>query len=174
MTALVAAAAVAGASIAYVLWRIHNELLRQRRAETVRHMLTMFAPAVAAAQQDPKHLLVWYPLAQSGRRLFPEAFKDLDAAAGAAFPFSKDQLKAAHSRWTAEWLAWERAHDAEYSLKTAQVQDEIDRAEGQATPLFRTRLAAIEQQKLERYQHRYEEYIRTAKALAGFAEQNTG
>ena len=169
MIALLTAVAVGGA-IAYALWQIHHDLRQQRRDATLRHLLTMFAPAVSAAQQDPKQLIVWYPLAQSGRKLFPEAFKELDAVVGAAFPFSKDQLKAAHARWTAEWLAWERAHDAEYSLKTAQVQDEIDRAEGHATPLSRTRLAAIEQQKLERYQHRYEEYIRTAKALAGFAE----
>ena len=30
--------------------------------------------------------------------------------------------------------------------------------------------AAVEQQKLERYQQRYEEYIKTAKALAAFAD----
>jgi len=161
---------LAAAALAYVLWRISDELQRQRREATLRHLFTTFAPAAAAAQQDPKHLLVWYPLAQSSRKLFPDAFKDLDAAAGGAFPFTKEQLKAAHSRWTADWLAWERAHDAEYSLKTAQVQDEIDRVQGQASPLLRTRLAAIEQQKLERYQQRYEEYIKTAKALAAFAE----
>ena len=161
---------LAAAVVAYVLWRIQDELQRQRREATLRHLLAMFAPGAAAAQQDPKHLLVWYPLAQAGRKLFPEAFKDLDTAAGGAFPFTKEQLKAAHARWTTEWLAWERAHDAEYSLKAAQVQDEIDRAVGPVSPLFRTRLAAIEQHKLERYQQRYEEYIRTAKALAAFAE----
>ena len=161
---------LAAAALGYVLWRIRDELQRQRREATLRHLLTTFAPAAAAAQLEPKHLLVWYPLAQSSRKLFPDAFKDLDAAAGGTFPFTKEQLKAAHSRWTADWLAWERAHDAEYSLKTAHVQDEIDRAQGQASPLLRTRLAAIEQQKLERYQQRYEEYIKTAKALAAFAE----
>ncbi len=107
-------------------------------------------------------MLAWYPLAQTSRKLFPEAFKQLDRAAGGAFPFTKDQLQAAHARCSSDWLAWERAHDAEFALKTAQVQDEIDRA-GQASPLLRTRLAAIEQQKLERYQQRYEEYIKTAK-----------
>ena len=161
---------LAAAGVAYGLWRIVHELQRQRREATLRHLVSMFAPAAAAAQHDPKQLLVWYPLAQWSRKLFPDAFKNLDAAAGGVFPFSKEQLKAAHSRWTADWLAWERAHDAEYSLKTAQVQDEIDRAQGQASPLSRTRLAAIEQQKLERYQQRYEEYIKTAKALAGFVE----
>jgi hypothetical protein len=55
-------------------------------------------------------------------------------------------------------------------VKSAQVQDEIERAQGQASPLLRTRFAAVEQQKLERYQQRYEEYIRTAKALAAFTD----
>lgn len=163
-------ALLVGAALMYALWRIGDEVRRQGRDATVQQLLATFAPAAAAAQQDPKQLLVWYPLAQTSRKLFPDAFKALDAAAGGAFPFTREQLKAAHARCSAEWLAWERAHDAEYSLKTAQVQDEIDRAQGPASPLLRTRLAAVEQQKLERYQQRYEEYIKTAKALAAFAE----
>ena len=100
----------------------------------------------------------------------PAAFSELDAAFGGTFPFTKDQVQAAHARCSSDWLAWERSHDAEFSLKTAQVEDEIARAGGPASPLLRTRLAAIEQQKLERYQQRYEEYIKTAKALAAFVE----
>jgi hypothetical protein len=161
-------ALLVGAALAYVLWRIGDQLQRQRREATLQHLLAIFAPAAAAAQQDHRQLLVWHPLAQTSRKLFPDAFKELDAAAGGAFPFTTDQLKAAHARCSADWLAWERAHDAEYAVKAAQVQDEIDR--GQASPLLRTRLAAIEQQKLERYQQRYEEYIKTAKALAAFTE----
>jgi hypothetical protein len=161
---------LAAAGLAYVLWRIADELRRARRQAALQQLVATFGPAAAAGQQDPKQIVMWYPLAQTSRKLFPEAFKDLDAAAGGVFPFTKDQVKAAHSRWTADWLAWERAHDAEYSVKTAQVQDEIDRAQGPASPLLRTRLAAVEQQKLERYQQRYEEYIKTAKALAAFTE----
>jgi hypothetical protein len=161
---------VVGAALTFALWRISIEVQRRRHEATLQHLLATFAPAAAAAHQDPRQMLVWYPLAQTSRKLFPEAFKQLDAAAGGAFPFTKEQLKAAHSRWTADWLAWERAHDAEYSVKAAQVQDEIDRVQGQASPLLRTRAAAVEQQKLERYQQRYEEYIKTAKALAAFAE----
>jgi hypothetical protein len=161
---------VAAAALAYVLWRVGDELQRQRRDATLQHLLATFGPAVAAARHDPRQLLVWQPLAQTSRKLFPEAFKDLDAAAGGTFPFTREQLKAAHDRCTADWLAWERAHDAEYSVKAAEVQDEIDRAQRPASPLLRTRLAAVEQQKLERYQQRYEEYIKTAKALAAFAE----
>ena len=159
-----------GAALAYLLWRIGDELQRQRREATQQQMLAMFAPAAAAALQDHKQLLAWHPLAQTSRKLFPEAFKELDAAAGGTFPFTKEQFKAAHARCTSDWLAWERAHDAEYAVKAAQVQDEIDRGQGQASPLLRTRLAAVEQQKLERYQQRYEEYIKTAKALAAFVE----
>ena len=157
-----------GAALAFLLWRIADELRRERREAAVRQLFATFA--TAATQQDPKQLVAWHPVAQTARKLFPEAFKDLDAAAGGAFPFTREQLNAAHARWTAEWLAWERAHDAEYSLKAAQVQDEIDRTPGPPSALLRTRLAAVEQQKLERYQQRYEEYIKTAKALAAFAE----
>jgi len=159
-----------GAALAYVLWRIGDELQRRRREAALQHLLATFAPAAAAVLQDHKQLLVWHPLAQTSRKLFPDAFKALDAAAGGAFPFTKEQFKAAHARCSSDWLAWERAHDAEYAVKAAQVQDEIDRAQGQASPLLRTRLAAVEQQKLERYQQRYEEYIKTAKALAAFGE----
>ena len=156
--------------VALALWRLALTAERQRRDAQVQQLLAMFGAAAAAVQQDPKQLLVWYPVARNSRKLFPEAFSDLDKAFGGTFPFSKDQLQAAHARCSSEWLAWERAHDAEYSLKSAQVEDEIARAGGPASPLLRTRLAAIEQQKLERYQQRYEEYIKTAKALAAFVE----
>lgn len=159
-----------GAALAFALWRIGDLLQRQRHEAAIHHLVATFAPAAAAVQQNPRDLIAWHSVAQTSRKLFPDAFKALDAAGGGAFPFSKEQLKAAHSRWTAEWLAWERAHDAEYALKAAEVQDEIDRSGAPASPLLRTRLAAVEQQKLERYQQRYEEYIRTAKALAAFAE----
>ena len=122
------------------------------------------------SSRDPKQLLVWYPLARSSRALFPEAFAELDKASGGTFPFKKDQLQGAHARCSSDWLAWERAHDAEFSLKSAQVEDEIVRAGGPPSALMRTRLAAVEQQKLETYQRRYEEYIKTAKALAAFVE----
>lgn len=159
---------IAGAAVAFALWRIGDLLVRQRREEQVQQILATFAPGVAAVQQDPRLLLVWYPLAQTSRKLFPEAFGALDRAAGGAFPFAKEQVQAAHARCSSDWLAWERAHDAEFALKTAQVQEEMDRVG--VSSLLRTRLAAIEQQKLERYQQRYEEYIKTAKALAALVE----
>jgi hypothetical protein len=167
MVLLLAAAALV---VAYAIWRLGGILERRRRDATIQQLLAIFGPATAAVQQDPRQMLVWYPLAQNSRSLFPDAFAELDRACGGTFPFTKEQMKSAHARCSSDWLAWERAHDAEYSLKTAQVEDEIARAGGQATPLLRTRLAAVDQQKLERYQQRYEEYIKTAKALAAFVE----
>jgi hypothetical protein len=156
---------IAGAAIALLLWRIGELLQHQRQSALIQQIIATFGPASVAVQRDPKQLLVWYPIARASRKLFPDAFKALDDASGGAFPFTKEQIQAAHARCSSDWLAWERAHDAEFAVKTAQVQDEIDRA-AQPSPLLRTRLAAIEQQKLEQYQQRYEEYIRTAKALA--------
>jgi hypothetical protein len=172
ITALLLVAAIGVLAIPIGLWRLGQTIERQRRSAIIQQQLATFAPAAAAVQQDPRQLLVWYPLAQTSRQLFPDAFAELDRAAGGTFPFTKEQLSAAHAKWTADWLAWESAHDAEYSLKAAEVQNEIDRT-GQsaslASPLLRTRLAAVEQQKLDRYQQRYEEYIKTAKAIAMFA-----
>jgi hypothetical protein len=167
MDALVVAALVA---IAFSIWRAGSILERRRHDELLQRLLATFAAAAASSQHDPAQLLVWYPVAQSSRKLFPDAFSELDRSTGGTFPFTKNQIQAAHARCSSDWLAWERAHDAEFSLKTAQIQDEIERASGQATPLLRTRLAAVEQQKLERYQQRYEEYVRTAKALAALLE----
>jgi hypothetical protein len=158
------------AAIAAVMWRTGSILEHQRQDAIIQQLLATFAPAIASVQQDPKQLLVWYPLAQACRKLYPDAFKELDRATRGTFPFTKEQVQTAHARCTSDWLAWERAHDAEYALKAAQVQDEIDRVSGAASPLLRTRLAAIDQQKLERYQQRYEEYIKTAKALAALLE----
>jgi hypothetical protein len=99
----------------------------------------------------------------TARRLFPAEFAAIDAAAGGTFPFTNDQLQAAHARWSADWLAWEGAHDAEYKLRAAAAHEEL--GERCATAYGRSRLEAIEREKLERYQQRYEEYTRVSKAL---------
>ena len=82
---------VVGAALALVLWRIGDQIQRTRREATIQQLLATFAPAAAAAQQDPKQLLVWYPLAQASRKLFPDAFKSLDEAAGGAFPSPRNK-----------------------------------------------------------------------------------
>jgi hypothetical protein len=130
-------------------------------------LLAVFAPALAAVDQDPRVLLVWAPLARAARQLFAEDFAALDRAFGGPFPFGRDRIESAHAKWTADWLAWERSHDSEYKSKTAAAAAELSHG-GDDSPA-RARLNSIEQEKLERYQRRYEEYIRVAKALQALA-----
>ncbi len=129
-------------------------------------VIEVFAPGIAAVQHDPRALLVWQPLARTARQLYEPAFEALDRASGSAFPFAADQIDAAHARWTADWLAWEGAHDAEFKLKAAAIEQELASAPSVAG---RTRLDALEREKLETYQRRYQEYVRVAKALQGLA-----
>ena len=165
---------IVGAVVGYAALQLVTAYNRASRDRTVCHLQALFAPALLAVDRDPQELLTWYPLAQASRRLFPEACAALDAATGRTFPFTQAQLQDAHARWTASWLAWERSHDGEYALKTSALQDELTRAGEVATPLGRARVAALEREKLERYQDRYQEYIRAAKRLQALLESSSG
>jgi hypothetical protein len=155
-----------------VLWAAKQIVaeLKAAREEAARTrmiaLLQMFAPGVAAGAGDPRALLVWQPLARTARQMYPVEFAALDRAAGGTFPFTKDQLQTAHADWTADWLAWERAHDAEYKLKASALEHELGTTNTVSAPPFaRARFDAIEREKLDLYQHRYQEYVRVAKAL---------
>jgi hypothetical protein len=126
-------------------------------------LVSLFGPAIERAHADPRVLLTWQPLAKMLRARFAAEFAALDAASGSTFPFSKDFIAAAHSRWTADWLAWEKAHDAEYKLKALVAQEELRDLAASGTA--RAKLEAVEREKLELYQRRYEEYVRVARAL---------
>ena len=161
IAALIVAVAIGGAAA-----KIFEEMKRaqeeQRRSRQL-SLAELFAPGILSAQNDPRVLLTWQPLAKTLRVLFAAEFAALDAASGSTFPFSKDVLAAAHSRWTTDWLAWERSHDATYKLKALVVQDEL---RGQAeSGAGRAKLEAVEREKLDLYQRRYEEYVRVGKAL---------
>jgi hypothetical protein len=168
--ALVAALIVAGALIwgARAIVRESRASRAERAHERTLRILALFAPGVDAAAADPRALLTWQPLAAAARKTFPEEFAALDRASGAPFPFSKERLQAAHARWTAEWLAWERSHDGEYKLKVAAAEGDLQAAGGSA--IARARLDGIEREKLELYQRRYEEYVRVARALQALVE----
>jgi hypothetical protein len=162
---LIAASIVAGA-----LWWVAQEIVGEMRAareEAARArtlaLVQLFAPALSAAQTDPRALLAWQPLAKIARQLFPSDSAALDRAAGASFPFTGEQVQAAHAQWTADWLAWERTHDATYKLKAASAEQELTASGG--SPALRAKLDAIESEKLDLYQRRYSEYVRIAKAL---------
>jgi hypothetical protein len=132
-------------------------------SDHVAELLTMFAPALAATQQDPRAFLVWQPIAKAARQLYPEEFASLDRAMGGTFPFPRERIEAAHAQWTADWLAWELAHDTDFKLKIAEAQHELAAQGG--SDVARARLDAIEREKLDLYQRRYADYVRTAKAL---------
>jgi hypothetical protein len=163
---LLAAIVVAGA-VVWAALQIAAALKGNRgdaeSAERVAMLLTLFAPALMAAQQDPRALLVWQPLARAARQLFPADFMALDRSTGGTFPFSNERIEAAHAQWTADWLAWELAHDAEYKLKAAAAEHDVTAQGGSS--IARARLDAVEREKLDLYQRRYTEYVRTAKAL---------
>jgi hypothetical protein len=165
-------AAVVAAAIAWTGARVARAFVGPRdRTPTLTSLLSIFAPGVAAVADDPRALLAWQPLAEAARQLFPAEFVELDRAYGGTFPFSAEQIQAAHSRWTADWLAWERNHDAECKLKTLAVEHELAEAVGSA--YGRARLDGIEREKLDRYQRHYEEYTRIAKGLQALVPKNT-
>ena len=161
--AVIAAIAVAWgcARVASAVEAARRDAARARTLE----ILAVFAPAAGAAAADPRAILAWQPLARTARQLFPEQFAELDRSSNGTFPFGPDRIQAAHAQWTADWLVWERAHDAEYKLKAAAVEEEMAHCGGSA--LARARADVIEREKLELYQRRYEEYVRVAKALQG-------
>src|SRR5262249_38714046 len=144
---VLAAAVIVGVGQIVTEMRAQRDDARRARALSI---VALFGPGMAAVQEDPKALLVWQPLAATVRRLFPEECASLDAAAGVAFPFGADVIAAAHARWTADWLAWERTHDATYKMKTAAAEQDLE------SPGGRARLDAIEREKLDLYQRRYE------------------
>jgi hypothetical protein len=163
---LVAALIVAGA-VGWAALMIVGELRASRgggaNADRLAALLTLFAPALTETQRDPRAFLVWQPIAKAARQLFPDEFTTLDRATGGTFPFPAERIEAAHARWTADWLAWELAHDTEYKLKAAEAEHEL--AEQGGSLIARARLDAVEREKLQLYQQRYAEYVRTAKAL---------
>jgi hypothetical protein len=162
---LLASLIVAGA-VAWSALQIVAELRAARQARATERMLSLvelFAPGIAAAQQDPRMYLVWQPIARLARQLLPAEAAALDRAAGATFPFTASDLQAAHAQWTTDWLAWERAHDAEYKLKATIAAAEL--AASGNSDVARGKADAVENEKLDRYQRRYAEYVRVAKAL---------
>jgi hypothetical protein len=163
---IVAAALIVAAAVAWAALRLGTELRaasEARARDRTATLLQLFAPAIAGARTDPRAYVVWQPIARTARQLFPDECAALDRAAGGAFPFAAGEIEAAHAQWTADWLAWERAHDSEYKLKAAQAHADLVAAGG--SDAARGKVDAVEREKLDLYQRRYTEYVRIAKAL---------
>ena len=161
--AVLIAALIVAARMVVRVQRIETATRQSTQAARRLQLLKLFAPGIAAAADDPRALLTWQPLASTARAMFPDDFAELDRAAGATFPFSRDQIEAAHARWSTDWLAWELTHDAECKLKAAAAEEELRASPGSS--VLRARVESVEHEKLERYQRRYEEYTRVSKAL---------
>lgn len=138
--------------------RLRDELAQVRQAQ----LLTILAPALDEVRRDPAALLAWRRLSDLARTLLPGDAAALDRAAGSQYPFSAADIQDAHARWTSHWLAWERAHDVEFKARVSALQAEAARS-GEA--VSRAQLDAVDQEKLDRYQQRYAEYVRISKAL---------
>ena len=168
----IALAAVA-AAIAYGAILVSRALGGRRRDAQMLEVLALFGPVCERAQTDPRVLLAWYPVAAAARRAFPVAFAILEHGGEARFPFSAADLEAAHARWSTDWLDWERRQDAEYRARREAVEAELGRASDETAAPLRARLEALEQEKLEQYQRRYEEYVRVSRALKELSEQES-
>ena len=138
---------------------------RWRRQQILTSLLATFGQAVVQVQADPRALVAWASVATTARVLFPESFRELDAANGARFPFPGTVVEDVHARWTTQWLVWEREHDLEYKRQESRVEAELVRASTEDAPRLQRQLEAIEQEKLQRYQEHYEEYVRVGRAI---------
>ena len=151
---------------------------RHRRAQRREHserivalLLTTMAPAVARA--EPRELLAWRSAANGIRELFPEQVETIEARTGNRFPFPRALIEDAHARWTADWLAWERQHDIECRERVAALTAELNAVEKGGAPAVRAKLDALEDEKLQDYQRRYEEYVRVGNGLVALMKTDT-
>ena len=163
---IIIASFIVAAAIAWPAFQIVSEMRAardERSRARILALIELFVPARSAAQGDPRAYLVWHPIATLARQLFPVETAALDRAAGGSFPFTTADLQAAHAQWTTDWLAWERTHDAEYKMKAAAAAAEL--AASPTPEVARGKVEAVENEKLDRYQRRYAEYVRVAKAL---------
>ena len=168
-SALTLAVAVLAAVCGVIGLLVVTPLRAWRRDVQILELLATFGPVVERARSDPRVLLAWHPTAEAARRRFPEAFAAIEGSGSGRYPFGAAALEGALTRWTADWLDWERNHDADYRHKSEAIEVEIDRSDGAASQRARARLEALEREKLERYQRRYEEYVRISRALAELA-----
>ncbi len=167
--ALLAVAAATG----FGAFLVASALRSRQRDARILELLATFGPPAERAQADPRVLLAWYPVASAARQAFPDAFAALEPDGEPRFPFSAADLEAAHARWSTGWLEWERHQDADHRAKREAVEAELRQATDAAAAPLQARLEALEREKLEQYQRRYEEYVWVSRALAELSEQES-
>lgn len=147
--------------------RARRDRRHQHREQQIALLIAGVGPAVARA--DGRELLGWRHVAGTLRDLLPEAVREIERRTGAPFPFPPEVVEDAHARWTADWLAWERAHDIRFRQRTSALEAELRESGELGTAAGQARLAALDDEKLQDYQRRYEEYVRVGRELAALA-----
>jgi len=159
---------------------LRRALHRYHQEQLIAVLLTRFGPVIASA--EPQNVCRWQEVVETARRLYPEAFAQIEVETGDRFPFSANLLENAHARWTADWLAWERQHDVDFKLRASTLMADLERlgtASSSTTGAklaaserheAQTRLDAIEEERLRTYQQRYEEYVRVGNQLRALGE----
>jgi len=165
MAMLALALFIVAVTVAVVCAVVVVALRRHRRDGQLLALVAMFGPVAERARHDPRVLLTWYPTAEGLRQAFPDAFDVLGQGQG-GYPFSPADLEAAHAKWTADWLDWERSHDAEYREKSLVLETSLQQATDEMATALSARVSAMEREKLGEYQRRYEEYVKVSRALA--------
>ena len=166
---LIVVAVVLAVAAAGVTQRYRREQRREHHETIVALLLTTFMPAVARA--EPRELLAWRTPADAVRKLYPEAVATIEAETGERFPFPRTVVEDAHAQWTAEWLAWERQHDTVYRERAATLEAELQATGGDdAAAAVRAKISTLEDEKLQTYQRRYEDYVRVGNGLIALTE----
>jgi len=143
-------------------------LFRARRIDAqVSTLLSMFGPVIERSRSDPRIILSWHPIGEVARQTFPEAFATIEQKWVEKFPFNSAQIEAAHAQWTAKWLEWENDHNSDYQRKEESITAELNPEDRESSNEARARTDRLEQEKLQLYQRRYEEYVRISRGLAG-------
>ena len=167
------------ATLTVVVLVVAERSRRERRRQHQEHLAALLLASVgpATARADGRELLGWRRVAAMLREVLPEAVRTIEQGTGQPFPFPREVTEDAHARRTADWLAWERAHDIRFRQRTSDLETELRGSGEMDTAAGKARLAALDDEKLQDYQRRYEEYVRVGRelaALAGSADEAAG
>ena len=160
------------AAIGLAMTVYERRVRKQEHKEQLMAVL-LTASAAAIARAEPRELLAWQSTAKTVRRLFPDVVAELESKGGESFPIPKKVAEDAHAKWTAEWLAWESHHDVEFRKRTSVLEAELKAGGHEHSPDGHARIAALEDEKLQSYQRRYEEYVQVGKGLTDLLDGNS-
>ena len=170
MTTLLLAILCALITLIVFVHLLRTDQQRQHEEQLAAHLVTVIPPSLATS--DPRVILGWANSFGVVRRLFPMAIQRIEHVSGGPFPVSNAIIEQVHARWTTDWLAWERNHNAEFQEKSAALEAEAGTTGRMVDPDIRARSARLEDEKLQTYQQRYEEYVSIGKALTDLRQSN--